>query len=347
MTVSFSAEVIREMGFRPLAAGESVSAAFVSLLVYETRGIALQSPTPLVTTGSVAGVNYRFGIGSALNETCHAVSGDAYVDDENTWKTKKGTNGPFLIVQIGPTPVYTITSGRIQSASDGSITTYESFPAVRNDLTALEAAALPRLATSLSCTLGAPDQYLELRKLDRVCVGRTDTGHTLHDLRIVVSADAYVSRGTPPEVIAAGLQDTVALAPQINVRSARFFTLGIEEDDDLKKFLYFFLALEVETHAVFGRIDHARAVQQLLNPDSYPVPAAQALLMRQSEQIRNLFDRFVWNAACAWSGITEADVQQFKQLKTARDEIAHGTIAKPPDGYARKAQQLARKVLRL
>ena len=37
----------------------------------------------------------------------------------------------------------------------------------------------------------------------------------------------------------------------------------------------------------------------------------------------------------------------FKQLKTARDDIAHGTLTEPPGGYARQAQQLARKVLRL
>lgn len=151
----------------------------------------------------------------------------------------------------------------------------------------------------------------------------------------------------PTEVLMAGLQSTVALAPRINIKAARFFVLGMAEDDDLKKFLYFFLALEVETHAAFGHIDHARALQQLLDPASTPLPAALALLKRQADQIRNLFDRFVWNAACAWSGITEADVQQFKQLKTARDDIAHGKLTVPPGGYAHQAQQLARKVLRL
>jgi len=347
MTVNFSTEVMRAMGFRPFAADESVSASFVSLSVYETRGIALQSPAPLVNVGMVAGVNYSLGIGATLNETCHAFSGDAYVDDENAWTKEKGTNGPFLFVQIGPTPVYTVTTGQIKIESDGSLTTYESFPTLRTDLAALEAAALPRLVTSLSCSLCAPDQYLDLRKLDRVSVGRTDIGQTVHDLRILVSGSAYGSRGTSPEVLVAGLQDTVALAPRINIKAARFFTLGMAEDDDLKKFLYFFLALEVETHAVFGRIDHSLALQQLLDPALTPLPAALALLKRQTDQIRNLFDRFVWNAASAWSGITEADVQQFKLLKTARDDIAHGTLTEPPSGYALQAQQLARKILRL
>lgn len=335
------------MGFRPLAAGESISASFVSLSVYETRGIALQSSTPSVNVGTVAGVNYSLGIGAVLNETCYAVSGGAYADDENAWKKEKNTSGPFLLIQIGPTPVYTVTTGQIKTESDGSLSTYESFPTLRADLIALEEKSLPRLVTSFSCSFASPDQYIEVRKLDSVSVGQTDTGQTVHDICFLVNGKVYVSRSTAPEVLVAGLQNTAALAPRININAARFFTLGMAEDDNLKKFLYFFLALEVETHDVFGRIDHARALQQLLDPASTPLPAALTLLERQTGQIRNLFDRFVWNAACAWSGITEADVQRFKQMKTARDRIAHGILTEPPGGYTNQAQQLACKVLRL
>jgi hypothetical protein len=347
MTVNLSSEVMRAMGFRPLSAGEVVSASLVSLSVYEARGIALQSPTPQIKSGTLGGANYSIGVGAVLNETCRALAGDDYVDDENVWKKEKGTSGPFLLIQIGPTAVYTITAGQIKMETDGSATTYESFPALRNDLAALEAETLPRLVTALTCSLAAPDQYLDLRKLDRVSAGRTDTGQTIRDIRILVSGSGYVSRGTPPEALAAGLHSSQALAPRLNIKAARFFALGMAEDDDLKKFLYFFLALEVETHAVFGRIDHAQAIVKLLDPVSSPLPAALALLQRQADQLRGLFDRFVWNAACVWSEVTEADVQQFKQLKTARDDIAHGTRAEPPGGYARSAQQLARKVLRL
>ena len=347
MTLSLSVEVMRAMGFRPLAAGESIAASFVSMSVYETRGIALQSESPLTSAGAVAGVDYSIGIGASLNDTCQALAGDAYVDDIDAWIREKKTTGPYLLLQIGPTPVYTVTTGQVKTNSDGSLTTYESFPTLRTDLAALEAIAVPRLVASLSCSLAAPDQYLELRKLDRVSVGQTTKGETIHDIRFVVSGSAYASRDTPSQELAEGLQEAVALVPRINIKAARFFMLGMAEEVDLKKFLYFFLALEVETHAVFGRIDQTRALQQLLDPASTPLPAALALLKRQTDQIRNLYDRFVWNAACAWTGVTEVDVQRFKELKSARDDIAHGAITEPPGGYSLQAQQLARKLLRL
>jgi hypothetical protein len=47
---------------RPFAAGEFIAASFVSLTVYETRGIAPQSAPPLVIAGAVKGVSYATGI---------------------------------------------------------------------------------------------------------------------------------------------------------------------------------------------------------------------------------------------------------------------------------------------
>jgi hypothetical protein len=186
---------------------------------------------------------------------------------------------------------------------------------------------------------------LELRKLGRASVGRTTTGQVLHDIRLDVSARANVSLGLTPSALSDGLKGAVALVPRLNAKAARFFALGAAEEDDLKKFLYFFLALEVETHAVFGRMNHAQALRKLLDPKA-PIPSAVALLQRQVDQLRSLLDRFVWCAACAWVGITDADVADFKKMKTIRDDIAHGTIAGPPRGSAQLVQKLARKVLR-
>jgi hypothetical protein len=334
------------MGLRPFAPQESVSASFVCIVVYEMRGVALQSPGTSVSFGEVKGVSYRLGIGPAVNETCRAVSGDVFVDDESAWAKDKSAVGPFLIVQLGPTSVYTATTGYIGEEFDGALTTHDAFPELRADLAALEEEALPRLVTSISCSLCPPDQYLELRKIDRVSVGRTGTGKAVHDLRFVVSASAYGSRGVSPELVLSGLEGAMALAARVNAKAARFFALGMAEEVELKRFLYFFLALEVETHAVFGRIDHSLAVERLLGPGSNALPSASAILKKQVEQMRNLVDRFVWNATCVWSGITEADIDQFKLLKSARDGIAHGTLAEAPVGYAIRAQQLARKLLR-
>ena len=294
----------------------------------------------------IAGVNYRVAVGATLNETCMALTSDVYVENEDEWRKHKACVGSFVLIQIGPTQSYTITEGQTKTEMDGSVTTFDSFPGLKNDLAALEAAALPPLLTSLSGLLCAQDRRLELRRIDRTSEGRTDAGRLIHDISFQASGTAHVTQGISEQQLKTGLQAAAILVPQLNPKAARFFALGLGEDDELKKFLYFFLTLEVQTHAAFARIDHAGAFQKLLDPASPSNPSVVALLQRQADQLRNLFDRFVWCTACAWSGIDDADVEQFKRLKSARDDIAHGSVHAPPSGYARLAEQLALKVLR-
>ena len=111
------------------------------------------------------------------------------------------------------------------------------------------------------------------------------------------------------------------------------------------QFLYFFLALEVQTHAVFTRLDHHVKVADLLSGAQGLLPDAIALVRTQVASMSNLFDRFVWCAGCAWPDLTEADVALFKELKEARDAIAHGRASEPPAGFPRSVQLLAHQVL--
>lgn len=337
---------MRKMGFRPFAPGESITAAFVSISVYEARGITLQPGVVEVTSGTVAGVAYRLAVGAGLNDTCEALADDSYIEDEEGWKKDKECSGPFALFQLGPTQAYTVTAGHIKTEQDGSTTTFDSFPGLRADLAALEAAGLPPLLTSLNCLLGDPDRSLELRKIDRTSVGRAPGGSVVRDIRIHLTGKGTVSVGLAATTLTADVQAVAILAPKLNSKAARFFALGLAEKDELKSFLYFFLAIEVQTHAAFGRIDHVKAVQSLAASVAPPVPSLAALLKRQTDQLRNLFDRFVWCAAFGWVGVSDADVAQFKNLKTARDDIAHGSASEPPAGYAGQAQQLARKILR-
>lgn len=347
MTVKLSAELLRSMGFRPFEKGESITASFSGIYVYQARGITLQADTTEVTSGTIAGVNYRIAVGAGLNDTCMALVNDVYTESEDDWRNGKGCSGAaFVLIHLGPTPPYTVTTGHLTTERDGSTTTFDSFPNLRENVAALEAAALPQLVTALSWLLGNPDRQIEIRKIDHAIIGRTETGRTVRDIRVQFAGNASISHGFPATQLVAGLQAAATLAPQVNAKAARFFALGLDEDDELKKFLFFFLALEIHTHAVFRRIDHAAALQKLLGPASRPRPSAVALLQRQADQFRNLFDRFVWCAECEWSTIDDADVEQFKKLKDARDKIAHGSESEPPAGYAKLAQQLAKKVLR-
>lgn len=332
------------LGFRRFAADEAVVATFQSLVVYEARGIITEPDTTTVIDGSIDGAHYRLAACHSVNQGCTALVGDTFVDDEDAWKKTIGSSGPFLLVQFGPTNAHSASEGWIKSEPDGSLTTHNSFPDARADLSRLEDAALPRISTALTCALSGGSRFLAIRKLARTSAGQTADGKVLHDQRIEASGSGYASYPLALDEIAIKLEHAVALASKLNPKGARFFALGTSETDELKRFLYFFLALEVETEATFHRIYHASSTTQALAFEAPVLQATTHLPQQQVTQPRHLHDRFVWCAASVWTHLTDDDVALFKRLKKARNDIAHGSASEPPADFARQTELLARKI---
>lgn len=333
------------MGFREVVAQGAIIASFMSVTVYEARGVTLPEGCAQAMKGRVAGADYRIAIAQSVNDGCKNLTGDDFDESEPEWRKRVKSNGPFFLIAVGPTEFVECSAGRLMRREDGSVTTYDCFPHLRTTLRAIEDRVIPPALAAATCALNEPDRYVALRKLERASSARCSDGTSLHDIRIDVKAEAYVSRSLDDITLSNRLSDVVKRAPKLNQRAARFFALGLAEDDQLKRFLYFFLALEVETHAVFGRIDHQAQTAQLLSGTASPSATTLNLVRCQVAALKNLFDRFVWCTACTWTDLTEADIALFKELKSARDAIAHGRASEPPLGFARSAESLARKVL--
>ena len=347
MTATFSTYVLEAMGFRDLVARGGLTASFMSVTVFEARGITLAEGFADAREARIAGADYRIALSKTINAGCQRLIGDDFAESESEWLKEVKATGPFVLIAVGPTAFIECEAGRMMRMPGGSITTYDSFPSLRETLKLLEDRVLPPVVATLTLALNEPDRYVALRRLARASAGRTPVGDTVHDIRMDVRGEITVSRALDEMRAVEALDTSVKRAPQLHQRAAKYFSLGTAEDDQLKKFLYFFLSLEVETHAVFGRIDHARKLQdQVLRAGAgAPRPSAATLITRDIAKWENLFDRFVWCATCAWSGIADEDIKLFKELKSARDAIAHGRASEPPAGFARKAELLAHKIL--
>lgn len=333
------------MGFRELVAAGAIEASFVSVTVYEARGITVAEGVTEATSAQAAGADYRVAIGASVNAACQALVGDDFAEAEDDWRKEVKSNGPFALIAVGPTAFISCTAGRSMRAPDNTLVTYDCFPQVREALKSMERRVLPPVLSALTCALNQPDRFFLLKKLARASVGRTPELTTVQDIRMEFHAEAYVSRSAEREELSNKLQAVAQRASRLNQKAAGFFALGVGEEDQLKKFLYFFLSLEIETHAVFGRIDHRNKVESAVEANQAVRPALAALLERQVSSLGNLLDRFVWCATCRWTGLTDNDVAMFKTLKEARDAIAHGRASEPPPGHARSAELLAHKIL--
>lgn len=340
-----STYAIEAMGFKDLVAPGSIKASFTSITVFEARGITVAEGITETTGGRAAGVEYRVAISGSVNAACYALAGDNFEESEDAWRAEVKSSGPFALVAVGPTAMIACTAGRSMRAPDGTIGTYDCFPEVRRELESMEQRLMPPVVSALTCALSTSDRHVLLKKLARVSAGRTPDLTTVQDFRVEVRAEGYVSRTVSRNDLAEALQSISQRASDLNERAAAFFALGVGEVDQLKKFLYFFLSLEVETHAVFGRIDHAAKVQSTFVLNQTAHLALRTVLERQVSGLTNLFNRFVWCAACRWTHLTDGDVDTFRRLKNARDAIAHGRASEPPEGYAKNAELLAHKIL--
>ena len=345
MTITYSSGAMQAMGFREFAEAEAITATFSSVTVYEARGISISADTTVASSGSTAGVNYKLAVAASVNDACNALIADTFTENEDEWRKENKTQGPFVLILLGPSQEHSCTNGCIKLETDGSATTYDCFPGVRLELAQLESRALASIVSGLSCVLNEDSRYVALKKVARASVGHTKDGLIVHDIRMEFRGEMYTSYNIAYTQLAEKLNLAKGLTPTLNQKAASFFALGLAEDDQLKRFLYFFLALEVETHATFGRINHAASLAKLLDRTTDRSQSASGLIRRQVEGLKNLYDRFVWCAECVWLKLSDADLTQFKALKDARDDIAHGSASEPPAGYARQAELLAHKVL--
>jgi hypothetical protein len=343
MAVTFSDEVMKAMGFRPFAAGETVRARFICLTVFAIEGITVASTE--MTTLTVKRHACKLAIAPKVNDACQALLSDDYSADESDWEKEHKCSGPYALVAVGPTDEFEANAGRIKEEADGSVTTYDCFPTAKALLREVASEVLPELLTALTCNFFTPGRHFRVRSVDVATCGTTLQGRTVHDLRITLSARAFASIAATAETVQASLVGVVSQVPKLNIKVARFFKLAMFEEDDLKRFLYFFLALEVKTHATFAAVDHPGSISLIVPPLSLAGQSVAALLQRHTDNMKNLRDRFVWCSLCAWTSITDDDVTEFKRLKDIRDAIAHGSIDTPPSAAVLALQALTVKVL--
>jgi hypothetical protein len=340
MSLTLSSQVMESIGFRRIDEGELIVAAFHSIHVYEVQGFTVDKETVLVTHGAISGTAYTVAVGSSVNQLSRALVGDDLVADEVAWVKEHWCIPPYVLVHFGPTSQHSCGSGHIKE-EESTLVTFDSFASAKAELRSLESRVLPSLVTALTCAFSSSENHIRFQAVSREVFGITPDGVVLHDIRFELKASAYVSRKLPMDSLQATVDRTTSLAARINPKVSRFFHLALEEDDPLKRFLYFFLSIEIETHAAFSSIDHSAHIARLINSEDRVRAVSTSFFEAQRERWTTLNDRFVWCALCIWTHVSDSDIEEFKRLKKIRDDIAHGSIAEPPAESVSAVERLA------
>lgn len=343
MATWINPNVLYRAGFRNFRAKEKIEAKFYCILAFSIRGCILDDPTLAVEVkGEVEGAEYKLGIGYSANTVCRLLLGDDLVEDEKAWTEARKTKPPYLLLHFGPTPRYTCEEGLLKR-TDSGILTYQCYPTAGDALKSLERKNVSRVVTALTMRLSSDQHHIHLVPIQRGVYGTTTGGETLHDLTIRTSgASLLFSYHLEETELCERLKLATRTASSVYQKAARFFHLGLDEEDTLKRFLYFFLCIEVLTHNTFKSINKYRDSEMALKAPARVVDSVNALFVGQ----RHLSDRFVCCAAYVWKSINDHDVVDFKRLKDVRDGIAHGRIEEPEVEHSESAERLAMKLLR-
>jgi hypothetical protein len=125
------------MGFKDTVDAGALEASFISVTVYEVRGVVPPDGVTEAIQSKAAGVEYRLAISKSVNSGCQALIGDNFVESEDEWRTEVKSQGPYALIAVGPTEYFVSGDGRKMQAPDGSLATYDCFPSARDVLRGL------------------------------------------------------------------------------------------------------------------------------------------------------------------------------------------------------------------
>lgn len=284
--------------------GEVVAGIFHSINVYQVRGITTDTKALGPHLGQVDETSYKAGTGSSINSICQQLLGENFSEDEGGWQNFKKCSPPYLAVIFSTNQEYKANGQNYIKNLDDKIETYDSFYDAKLELQRREAIVLPRLLTALSSVFSLVHDAVKFFPIDRSIFGKTREGKTIFDILITLSGTGHTSRKVDDEEMRASLSDAIELTSKLNAKIARFYFLALQEDDLLKRFLYFFLTIEIKTHATFSDIDHTQRLSDILVPPPRVTRSAKNLFDKQRKEWRAVKDRFAWCVVCAWSGLS-------------------------------------------
>ncbi len=348
--MQLSPYALQKIGFEKLEDDEKIEATFCGMYVYTVSGVTFEAGKIFSFAFNSEGVSIRFAFGNDLNEMGQKLNDDVMVDDLPKWEEEKKCRPPYLAVVFGPTDQHSV-EGCYFKRDESIIGTYNSFNAAKDELKCMASESLPKLLTALTCQLSASPPLVSFKQVEYMVFGETSKGERVIDIRFVGNMSASISTSIDEVDLIAAVDEASNLETELDARVTRFFGLGMAEDDPLKAFLYYFLALEVATSKGFKAIDLKSEMDLLVNYDPRleaslrPFFEDRLVKTKQTSVKYTLRDKFVWCAKALWPDITDDDVLEFMTVKGIRDKISHGEISAPTRDDVERVRKLVQHIL--
>ncbi|GEM_PF-2717963 len=343
----FSGHVLENVGFQKIPDETVIKAQFRSVIVYEARGIISDKGDPIdpsfleYSDGEVS-----LSLGDSVNEICRVLIDDDFTDDENEWEKERKTAPPYLIV-VTKCPEEVVCSDGYWKNDGEKIVTQDCFPEGRESLRLLEKKRTSVLVSSLSALLSSEQNPVVFIQVHRAVFAETNLNMRLIDSWCSLSGEGHILSRIDNESISDKIKYIFSLSDSIHTRVGYFFNLAVNEKDRLKKFLYFYSAIEVHINKTFKELisDPDLTIPRIM-PSRIAGFARLFDIKIPIQKATNIFHRFMWCSILQWGDVNNSDVNKFKALKSTRDRIYHGEDVEEKTLPIGEAQSLALKIIR-
>jgi hypothetical protein len=331
-----------ELGCSLLDPSVDLSGKFYTVNLYSIRGLSAPDEV-IVANGRIHGNSQvTFGIGKRCNELANRITGADLVKDEDQWYADDRHRPPFLLLQIGPSKRYRAECGYYKNVDGQIIYERKMFSHAHREAQSDAEKLTPKLLCTIAHCI-SPSKELYLDHLKTVYFGKTDSDEALVELpqpQFLIESTI----GMKSEDLQKALDTAVSFANSVNTQSAYLFSLGIEERDVVKRFLFFFLTIESEVSRGFKSLSSSAFADAFGSPLE---PSAADLVHDVVTKRQNdLLVKFLWCMKTEFPQLSFDDLNRFIALKKIRDGIAHGSFKQLPNqDEAERAYRLATRIL--
>ncbi len=289
-----------------------------------------------------AGLFATIGFGGKYNQLCRLVTEDDMTEDESQLPTIPDQS-TLLLIQIGPSACRKADPVYYKRLDRQILVEPKMFRQAVREVSIKSDEILPSVIAGISMNI-APRHDLYFTKIKTCLYGKTPEGEV-----VVIAPQAYASMqsiaGLSKEDLVAALNLSASQFKANDSIELYWFSLGLTESDAVKRFLFFYLAIEASLDKAFEVAKNQSKAERLgISLDVEELRVLDRMISGVGR--KSIVDKFVLTRKLLLSSLTLEDVVEFKRMHKARTDLAHGKVKELPSiKNASAACRLASRLL--
>ena len=296
-----------------------IHARFAAYQIFDVRGIEKSDHSISANLRSLAPDPPVCFFDASVNRAFRFAFNIDLAEDEEAWRKENSAYGPILLIGLKARNFHVAEQVRWMEDNE-IITTYQAFADAKKEARDALELILPQIRHRLAASFKHFSPSVSIIPVASGCIGHTDKEKPLRDWSgISFSASAFVSASHPAEAVREALEfSEKGLVSPISACLKAFY-YACDEREVYKKFLFYFLALEI----AIASVDLAGGAVPS-QADCERLPKVCDWLNRYEGKKSSLKYRFAVWSLLHLNHLSEDDILCFQAMVDIRNDIAHG-----------------------